>query len=144
MGVARSDPDGILAVPEVTLPRGTGTVAEVAAIAAEYDARIIYVGFPLTLEGRVGLAGEAAESFALELAGATTIPVQLVDERLSTVAAQRALRDAGRSTRQTRSVVDQAAAVVILEGALARERADGTPAGRAVTVGTEPRKEGRA
>jgi putative Holliday junction resolvase len=68
------------------------------------------------------------------LATSLEVPVHLVDERLSTVSAQRSLQEAGRSTRESRSYVDQAAAVVILEGALARERADGTRAGRAVTV----------
>jgi putative Holliday junction resolvase len=68
------------------------------------------------------------------LAQGLEVPVHLVDERLSTVSAQRFLQEAGRRTRESRGYVDQAAAVVILEGALARERADGTRAGRAVTV----------
>ena len=134
VGVARSDPEGILAVPEVTLSRDARTLDEIRTLVEEYDAVIIYVGLPLGLDGAVGAAGVAAEAFAEHLAGEVDVPVHLVDERLSTVTAQRAIQEAGRSTRESRGYVDQAAAVVILESALARERADGTRAGRAVTV----------
>ena len=134
VGVARSDPDGVLAVPETTLTRGPHTVTEISALVAEHQAAIVYVGLPLGLDGGIGAAGDAATAFAEQLARAVAVPVHLVDERLSTVTAQRAIRDAGRSTRASRSYVDQAAAVVILDAALARERADGTRAGRAVTV----------
>jgi len=133
--VARSDPRGVLAVPEVTLPRDGATVSRIRELVTEYDACIIYVGLPLTLSGDVGLAGTAAREFAEVLAGEVSVPVHMVDERLSTVSAQRALRDAGRTTKQSRSVIDQAAAVLILESALGRERADGKRAGNAVTVG---------
>ena len=134
VGVARSDPDGILAVPETTLPRDAHTLEGIRALAAEYDAVIVYVGLPIGFDGRVGAAGAAAEDFAMALAETIAIPVHLIDERLSTVSAQRSLQEAGRTTRESRGYVDQAAAVVILEAALARERADGTRAGRAVTV----------
>lgn len=134
VGVARSDPDGILAVPESTLERGGGTIDQVALLVSEYDAVVVYVGLPIGLDGRVGAAGRAAEEFALTLARRLDVPVHLVDERLSTVSAQRSLQEAGRSARESRSFIDQAAAVVILEAALARERADGTRAGRGVTV----------
>lgn len=134
VGVARSDPDGVLAVPEATLARGADAISRLVSLAREHDACIVYVGLPITLEGSHGAAADAAVDFARELARAVTVPVHLVDERLSTVTAQRYLRDAGRSTKESRGYVDQAAAVVILESALARERADGTRAGRAVTV----------
>jgi putative Holliday junction resolvase len=134
VGIARSDPDGILAVPEVTLPRDDRTLEAIRVLVADYDAVIVYVGFPLGLDGHVGAAGAAAEEFAVTLAETIAVPVHLVDERLSTVSAQRALQEAGRTTRESRTYVDQVAAVVILESALARERADGTRAGRAVTV----------
>jgi putative Holliday junction resolvase len=134
VGVARSDPDGILAVPEVTLARDEQTLTRLADLVAEHDAAIVYVGLPLGLDGSQGAAAEAALAFAQEAAAFLPAPVHVVDERLSTVTAQRAIRDAGRSTKESRSYIDQAAAVVILEGALDRERADGTRAGRAVTV----------
>ncbi|MDP5094572.1 MAG: RuvX/YqgF family protein, partial [Candidatus Nanopelagicales bacterium] len=69
-----------------------------------------------------------------DLAARVDVPVRLIDERLTTVSAQQALHAAGRTTRSSRSVIDQAAAVAILEHALAAERAAGTPAGREVTV----------
>jgi putative transcription antitermination factor YqgF len=134
VGVARSDPDGILAVPETTLARGAQTIAELGALVQEHDAAIVYVGLPIGLDGVIGAAGDAAAAFAEDLARAVEVPVHLVDERLSTVTAQRAIREAGRTTRESRAYVDQAAAVVILDAALSRERADGTRAGRAVTV----------
>lgn len=134
VGVARSDPDGILAVPEATLGRDAHTCAGIAQVVREHEAVVVYVGLPLGLDGTVGAAGAVAEEFAVDLARILDVPVHLVDERLSTVSAQRSLQEAGRSTRESRAYVDQAAAVVILEAALARERADGTRAGRAVTV----------
>lgn len=134
VGVARSDPDGILAVPEATVSRDESTLSVIEAIIAECSAVIVYVGLPLGLDGREGPAAETVRRFTTELAARITIPVHLVDERLSTVSAQRSLREAGRTTKESRSYVDQAAAVVILESALAAERADGTRAGRAVTV----------
>lgn len=134
VGVARSDPDGILAVPEATLARDDQTIPRLASLVDEHAAAIVYVGLPLGLDGHVGAAGRAAEDFAAALAAVVPVPVHLVDERLTTVSAQRSLQDAGRSTRESRAYVDQAAAVVILESALSRERADGTRAGRAVTV----------
>lgn len=134
VGVARSDPDGVLAVPETTLPRDSRTLDAIRGIVEEYDAVRVYVGLPLTLDGAVGLAGEAASAFARDLTAILDIPVLLVDERLSTVTAQRSLREAGRSVKKSRGYIDQAAAVVILESCLDRERADGTPAGSPVTV----------
>lgn len=133
VGVARSDPDGVLAVPETTLARDGRTIDEVASLAAEHEAVIIYVGLPLGLDGTQGSAASTAWSFARDLAARVAIPVHVVDERLTTVSAQRSLREAGRSTKESRGYVDQAAAVVILDSALDRERAGGTRAGRAVT-----------
>lgn len=135
VGLARSDPEGILAVPETTLPRDGTTTAGVIELAAAYDAIVIYVGLPLTLGGDRGLAAEAALAFAEALARVAPCPIRMVDERLSTVTAQRELREAGRSSKGARPVIDQAAAVLILEHALALERASGNPAGSAVTFG---------
>ena len=134
VGVARSDPDGILAVPEVTLARDSLTMQRIGALVEEHSAAIVYVGLPLGLDGQVGTAGALAEEFAAALARSIAVPVHLVDERLSTVSAQRSLQAAGKSTRESRAYVDQAAAVVILDAALARERAARARAGRAVCV----------
>lgn len=134
--MARSDPDGILAVPECTLARDARLIDELSRLAQDLGAAVIYVGLPLTLAGEAGSAARDAEALASELAAAVSMPVRLIDERLTTVTAQQSLHSAGRSTRSSRQVIDQAAAVAILEHALAAERAGGTLAGRAVTVDT--------
>jgi putative Holliday junction resolvase len=129
IGVARSDPHGMLATPVETVARGSGDVERILAIAAETDAMELIVGLPLSLAGTATASTDDATGFASRLAGATTLPVRLVDERLSTVSAQSALRASGRSSRQSRPVIDQVAAVIIVQHALDSERAAGTPPG---------------
>ncbi len=122
VGVARSDLHGMLATPVETVQRGDGDVARVLAIATELDAFEIVVGLPLALSGSETASTGDARSFADRIASATGIPVRLVDERLSTVSAHAAMRASGRSQKQSRSVIDQAAAVIILQHALDHER----------------------
>lgn len=152
VGVATCDPAGLIATPVETVRRGRGDLDRLAALVAERGAVEVVVGLPTTLAGRHGPAAAAAEEFARRLAarlaarsagapgdgpGARDVPVRLVDERLSTVGAQRDLRDSGVDTRRGRSVVDQAAAVIILQTALDAERHSGTAPGRLVG-GTPP------
>jgi putative Holliday junction resolvase len=134
IGVARSDFHGMLATPVETVPRDTNAtdLARIAAIVAELDAVEVIVGLPLALSGRHTASTDDAVGFAGTLAGTVPVPVRLVDERLSTVSAQAALRMAGRSTRTQRPVVDQVAATIILQHALDTERATGRPAGAPV------------
>lgn len=129
IGVARSDADGILAVPVETVPAGPGDHARVVALATEYDALEVVVGLPVSLRGAEGTAAGKARSFAQRLAVASPIGVRLCDERLSTVSANAGLRDAGVAGRARRTVIDQAAAVVILQNALDTERTSGRPPG---------------
>jgi putative Holliday junction resolvase len=129
IGVARSDPHGLLATPVETVQRGDGDIARILGIAAECDAIELIVGLPLSLAGTRTASTEDAVAFAQRLAGAADIPVRLVDERLSTVSAHSQMRASGRSTRQSRSVIDQAAAVIIVQHALDSERSAGTPPG---------------
>jgi putative Holliday junction resolvase len=129
IGVARSDPHGMLATPIETVSRGDGDVARVLEIATEIDAMEVIVGLPLALSGNRTESTRDAVGFAERLAGATKLPVRLVDERLSTVSAHAALRASGRSSRQSRPVVDQVAAVIIVQHALDFERTAGTPPG---------------
>jgi putative Holliday junction resolvase len=138
VGVARSDPDGVLAVPVETVPRKGESVRRIAAIATEYDAFEVLVGLPLNLRGEDTPSTTDARGFAEALAVALPMPVRLVDERLSTVSAHSVLREAGRSQRDSRSIVDQVAAVVLLQQALDVERKSGEPAGPAVSPGQEP------
>ncbi|WP_233507746.1 Holliday junction resolvase RuvX, partial [Spongiactinospora gelatinilytica] len=133
VGVARSDPSGLLATPVETVRAGKGDLARIAEIAAEYEAIEIVVGLPTSLSGRAGKAAELATAFARRLAvRLAPLPVRLFDERLTTVSAQRDLRASGVRAKNQREVVDQAAAVVLLQAALDAERAAGRPPGRPV------------
>lgn len=133
IGVARCDPSVILAVPVETVPRSAegedGDVRRILEIAAEYDAIELVVGNPLSLSGQATASTEDAIAFAERLAAAGA-HVRLVDERMSTVSAQQALRSAGKSSRKQRPIIDQAAAVIILQHAIDAERASGTAPGR--------------
>jgi putative holliday junction resolvase len=135
-GVARSDPDGILASPLAVVRVGPNKLDELAALAASADAIEVIVGLPTSLSGREGAAAANARGFAAELAGLLApIPVRLVDERFTTTQAHDALRRSGKDERARRGVVDAAAATVLLQAALDTERATGRPPGELVTVG---------
>ncbi|MCX6467299.1 MAG: Holliday junction resolvase RuvX [Pseudonocardiales bacterium] len=122
VGVALSDPDGLLATPLVTVPRDGRSAAAVAALADEHDVVGVVVGLSRTLAGREGAAAEAARAFVAELEPVLAVPVELSDERLTTVVATRQLRESGRKGRRRREVVDQVAAVGILQGWLDTHR----------------------
>ena len=132
VGVARCDPDGLLATPVETVPRDEASVARVIALAEEYSAVELLVGLPLNMRGEDTASTVDAREFATALAEASTLPVRLVDERLSTVSAHAALRQSGRSQRSSRSIVDQVAAVVLLQQALDVEKSTGRPPGSPV------------
>jgi putative Holliday junction resolvase len=120
IGVALSDPAPILATPLVTLSRderGGRDLDQLAALVEEHEVVEVVVGLPRTLAGKTGHAALIAQSFADELARRIhPVPVRLADERLTTVTATRVLRDQGVRGRRQRAVVDQAAAVEILQG----------------------------
>ncbi|MGN6174136.1 MAG: Holliday junction resolvase RuvX [Streptosporangiaceae bacterium] len=133
IGVARCDPDGLLASPLATIRRGPGDLDSLASLAADEDAIEVIVGLPTGLSGREGAAAAQARAFAEALAARLApVPVRLVDERFTTVIAHDALRRGGRGSRARRPVVDQAAAALILQGALDTERTTGKPAGELV------------
>ncbi len=119
VGVAASDPGQVLASPveTVTAPG----VTRVAELVADREAVRVLVGLPTSLSGKAASASaDMARSFAAELEKAVAVPVELVDERLTTVAATTALQAAGRRGKKARAVVDQAAAVALLQGWLDR------------------------
>lgn len=120
VGVALSDPSPVLATPLVTLSRDRKSGADVdrlAALVEEYAVVEVVVGLPRTLADRHGKAAEAATGYAAELARRVApVPVRLADERLTTVAAGRMLTQRGVRGRKQRAVVDQVAAVEILQG----------------------------
>lgn len=119
VGVARSDPAGILATPVVTLPRdrtGNADIAQLAQIVRDSHAVGVVVGMPRTLGDREGSSAAMAREYATALETAVDpVPVHLVDERLTTVSAQRKLRQGGVRGRAQRAVIDQAAAVELLQ-----------------------------
>ncbi|GEN78842.1 putative pre-16S rRNA nuclease [Actinotalea fermentans] len=136
IGVARSDPDGLIATPVETVqrrPQDAADLARLVEIVCESGAAVVYVGLPRTLAGREGSAAQAVRTYCGALAQAVApVAVRLVDERLSTVSAHQALHAAGRPGRNHRVVVDQAAAVVILQAAIDAERVSGARVGEAV------------
>lgn len=133
IGVARSDPTGYLATPVETVRRGKGDLRRLQAILAEEEAVEVVVGLPRSLSGREGPAAEKVRVFAGALARRIApVPVRLVDERLTTVSAEAMLRDRGKKGGKRRAVVDQAAAVLILQHALDNERATGMAPGEIV------------
>lgn len=136
IGVAASNRGTSLAYPVETVQAGPGALRRIAEIVAEYEPGIVYVGLPLTLRGERSLsAGYVLERVA-ELAGVIgATPIRLVDERMSTSSASRNLGMAGQRAKQQRSIIDQAAAVEILQRALDLEISSGNPAGEALEGG---------
>lgn len=139
IGIARSDPHGMLATPIETVQRdhnGDADFARIAAIVGEYEAFEVIVGLPLNMRGERTLSTEDAAEFAVDLAACLSgaAEVRLVDERLSTVSAQGQLRQAGKKTKESRGIIDQAAAVVILQHALDLERSRNQAPGELVPV----------
>jgi len=118
IGVARSDATGVLAVPLDAVPAGVDSWGVVSALAREWKAVEIIVGLPLSMDGSEGRAAVLVREWVEQLSERTDVPVRLVDERLSTVQAQRALHAGGRSTRQSRSLIDSASAVMVLQSVL--------------------------
>ncbi|HET8895750.1 MAG: Holliday junction resolvase RuvX [Actinomycetota bacterium] len=140
VGVARCDPDGLLATPIETLPRDARTIAAVLAHGSELEAVEFVVGLPLSLSGADTASTTDARDFADLLARASETPVRLVDERLSTVTAHRQLQAGGRRAKSSRSVVDQVAAVIILQNALDSERMSDRPPGSVVPRTKDPER----
>jgi putative Holliday junction resolvase len=142
VGLAASDPGGILATPVTTIDRDLVSAADqvvIAAVVLEREALEVVVGLPRSLSGGEGPAAAGARVYATALAARISpTPVRLIDERLTTIDAERQLRDSGRTGRSQRAVVDQAAAVLILQAALDAERSSGLPPGELV-AGRKPR-----
>ena len=132
VGVARSDPHGTLATPVETLARRDDVIAGIRRLINEHAVIEVVVGLPLALSGSETASTVDARVMAEAIAEALPVPVRLVDERLTTVTAARGLREAGRTSKNSRSVVDQAAAVILLQHALDLERASGNPPGALV------------
>ena len=123
IGVAISDPDSILCSPLTTLQATDKKLdSQISVIFQEHEPVQIFVGRPALLSGNDGIASEKAIAFAKHLKQFTTVPIELIDERMSTVSAARNLRDSGKNAKESKSRIDMAAAVAILEFALEIEK----------------------
>lgn len=130
VGIARSDPHGMLAVPLETIQRdheGATDVQRIAELVTEHEAVECIVGLPLNMKGQHTASTDDAVAFAQKIE-ALGIPVTMIDERLSTVTAWNQLHATGKNQKKSRGIIDQAAAVVILQQAIDRLRAS-TPGG---------------
>ena len=123
IGVAVSDPDSILSSPLTTLKATDKNLSsQISQIITEIEPVTIYVGRPSLLSGNDGVATEKATEFASLLRTITQVPIELIDERMSTISAARNLREAGRSAKESKDAIDMAAAVAILEFAIDLEK----------------------
>ena len=123
IGVAVSDPDSILSSPLTTLKAtDKDLLKQITEILTEIDPVTIYVGRPSLLSGIDGSATEKALEFVEQLRTLTPVPVEMIDERMSTISAARNLRDAGRNAKDSKDAIDMASAVAILEFALEIEK----------------------
>ncbi len=118
IGLAISDELGMLAHPLETVRSGSEAVARIATIVRERKIDCVVVGLPKMMNGKLGPAEEEANIFTEKLRTVIACKIVTWDERLTTVAAHRALQDAGKKTRETRGYVDQVAAQMILQGYL--------------------------
>jgi len=116
IGVARCDPSGVLATPVETVRRGKGDLRRLRQLVKAEEAVEVVVGLPRSLSGTEGPAAAKVRKFALSLSRRVApVPVRLADERLTTVTAQRSLRDAGVRAKGQKAMIDQVAAVGILQ-----------------------------
>jgi putative Holliday junction resolvase len=123
IGVAVSDPDSLLSSPLTTLKATDKNLSsQILQIITEIEPVTIYVGRPSLLSGNDGVATEKATEFVALLRTITQVPIELIDERMSTISAARNLREAGRSAKESKDAIDMAAAVAILEFAIDIEK----------------------
>ena len=115
-----------MAVPLDAISANDLAFAAVSGLVDEYEAIEIVVGLPLSMDGTEGRAASLARGWAERLSASVDIPVRLVDERLTTVQAQRGLHAAGRSVKSSRGMIDSASAVILLQFDLDAERAKGS------------------
>ncbi|KUM39171.1 Holliday junction resolvase RuvX [Arthrobacter sp. EpRS71] len=152
VGLAICDPDGILATPFKTVGRDTKKNSDVRVVvkhAVDLAAVQIFVGLPRTMKGEERASAHMAMDYAELLSNellrvGLDVPVNLVDERLSTVTAHRNLHEAGMSSKNHRKVVDQVAAAGILQHAIDMQKARGTDVGRRVQAPVQSEKPSSA
>ena len=131
IGVAVTDPSGILASPLNFIPNVEETLAlDLQALYDEYDPLYTAIGFPLHLSGEASAKSESVSEFATRISEISEAPIYLIDERLTSVSANRTLREAGLNSKTAKSEIDSMAAKAILDSALHQERIQGEPMNR--------------
>ncbi len=118
IGIAKSDFHGILATPLDAVPAGENSFAQVKSVIEDHDVIEIIIGLPLMMNGTEGPSAKMARDWATQLEAQISIPIRMVDERLTTVQAQRGLHAAGRTVKNSRTAIDSASAVVLLQSVL--------------------------
>lgn len=131
IGIAICDPEGMLAVPLEAIARFSDdeTLEALSITLTDFEIIEFYVGDPISLSGKQTASTNDAREFAASLAKQFSVPVRLVDERLTTVSAAARLRESGKNAKSSKALIDSASAVVILEAALRTESLTGEPAG---------------
>lgn len=135
IGIAICDTEAILASPLGAIARlssAADTIASIAELAYSHGVIEVYVGDPLSLSGKETASTNDARSIASELSRALAVPVRMIDERLTTVSATAKLRASGISAKDSKSIIDSASAVEILESALSYEKSSGLAPGHLV------------
>ena len=122
IGVAACDRDQIMAFPVTTVPTASRPIPAIVALIAEHQPVELVLGWPRALDGTDGPAVTAMKQVLAQLLAATTVDLVLIDERMSTVEASRRLASSGVNSRERRGIIDQAAAVGILDRALQAHR----------------------
>jgi putative holliday junction resolvase len=132
IGVAISSIDGLICSPLATVQNNENSISEIKALVADNEAIEVYVGLPLNLKGEFTASTNSALDLARQLFATLNVEVRLTDERLSTRAAQSQLFASGKNSKESRSLIDAAAASLILEDALSFEKATGQLPGKPV------------
>ena len=125
IGAAVSDASGLLASPHSYIQAQEDFIAEIRKLVSEFEPLYFAVGVPKHLSGKASSKMESVEKFISQLENEFSLPIVRIDERLTTVSAARALQSSGKSTRQTKGLIDAAAAATILEMALSQEKTQG-------------------
>lgn len=124
-GVALCDPDGIIASPLTVLEtRSKSFLKEIASLLEEHQPIQIFIGKPLNMSGAAGESAAKVDDFVSDIRSISSLPITLIDERLSTVSAQKRLKEAGVSSRDSKALIDAMAAVAILEQGLLSENVE--------------------
>jgi putative holliday junction resolvase len=132
LGIALCDQEAILASPLEAVARAASladTISSIAKLVEFYEVIEVYVGDPISLSGQETDSTGDARSFASQLASSVVVPVRMIDERFTTVAAATKLRASGISAKDSKSIIDSASAVEILESALSYEKSSGSAPG---------------